>query len=113
MSLSVYEDTVAPWRGEKMQEWKQQFIKGAAKVDFPIHRPYFELSDKERDMLWSGSKHFHGLDEFFRYIESKSYKIQYRVMLSRYRGKTKCHVCKGSRLRKEASYVKINDKAIT
>ncbi len=113
MSLSVYEDAVAPWKGEKMQEWKQQFIKGAAKTDFPIHRPYFELSQEEKDLLWEGSKHFHGLDEFFKYIESKSYKIQYRVMLSRYRGKTRCHVCKGARLRREATYVKVGGKAIT
>ncbi|HBF19712.1 MAG TPA: excinuclease ABC subunit A, partial [Cryomorphaceae bacterium] len=113
MSLSVYEEAIAPWRGEKMQEWKDQFIRGASKANFPIHRPYFELTDKEKDMLWSGSKHFRGLDEFFKYIESKSYKIQYRVMLSRYRGKTRCHVCKGARLRKEATYVKIQGKAIT
>ena len=113
MSLSVYEEAIAPWRGEKMQEWKDQFIRGASKTNFPIHRPYFELTDKEKDMLWSGSKHFRGLDEFFKYIESKSYKIQYRVMLSRYRGKTRCHVCKGARLRKEATYVKIQGKAIT
>lgn len=113
MSLSVYEDAIAPWKGDKMQEWKQQFIKGASEINFPIHRPYFELSEAEKEMLWGGGKNFHGLDEFFKYIESKSYKIQYRVMLSRYRGKTKCHVCKGARLRKEATYVKIGGKAIT
>ena len=112
-SLSIYEDAVAPWRGEKMQEWKNEVINNASKVDFPIHKPYFELSEKQKDILWEGTRHFKGLHEFFKYLESKSYKIQYRVMLSRYRGRTSCQECKGTRLRKEARYVKINGKAIT
>ncbi len=112
-SLSVYEGAIAAWKGEKMQEWKDQFIKGAAQADFPIHKPYFELTNDQKEMLWNGSQHFHGLYDFFKYIESKSYKIQYRVMLSRYRGKTVCPECRGTRLRKEARYVKIGGKAIT
>lgn len=112
-SLSVYQEAIAPWKGEKMKEWKDDFIRGAARVNFPIHKPYFELSDQQKDQLWNGSSHFKGINDFFKYIESKSYKIQYRVMLSRYRGKTKCPVCNGARLRREASYVKVNDKAIT
>jgi len=112
-SLSVYEGAIAAWKGEKMQEWKDQFINGAAKVDFPIHKPYFELSEKQKELLWEGNKHFKGLNDFFKYIESKSYKIQYRVMLSRYRGKTVCPTCKGTRLRTEARYVKIGGKPIT
>lgn len=112
-SLSVYEDAIYPWRGEKMQEWKLQLIQGAEKAGFPIHRPIFELKAEEYDMLWDGSKHFKGLNEFFEYLESKSYKIQFRVMLSRYRGKTRCTSCKGSRLRKEATYVKVGGYALT
>lgn len=112
-SLSVYEDAIYPWRGEKMQEWKMQLIQGAEKSKFPIHRPIFELSAAEYDLLWEGNAHFKGLNEFFQYLESKSYKIQYRVMLSRYRGKTRCTSCKGSRLRKEASYVKIGGYPLT
>lgn len=111
-SLSVYEDAVYPWRGEKMREWKEQLIRGAEQANFPIHRPIFELSPEEYDMLWDGSKHFKGLHQFFTYIESKSYKIQYRVLLSRYRGKTKCTTCKGSRLRKEATYVKVGGQSL-
>lgn len=112
-SLSVYEDAIYPWRGEKMQEWKDQLLRGAEKAGFPIHRPIFELSTKEYDMLWEGTSHFKGLHQFFNYLESKSYKIQFRVMLSRYRGKTRCTSCKGSRLRKEATYVKIDGTPIT
>ncbi len=112
-SLSVYEDAIVPWRGEKMSEWKNQFIAGAEKAKFPIHRPVFELNEEEKAMLWEGSAHFRGLDEFFKYLESKSYKIQFRVMLSRYRGKTRCTSCKGSRLRKEANYVKIGGHSIS
>lgn len=112
-SLSVYEDAIAAWKGEKMQEWKEQLIHGADKSNFPIHRAYFELNKAEKKMLWEGSPHFKGLNEFFKYIESKSYKIQYRVMLSRYRGKTICSECEGARLRKESSYVKINGFSIT
>lgn len=111
-SLSVYEDAIYPWRGEKMQEWKMQLIQGAEKSKFPIHRAIFELSAAEYDLLWEGNAHFKGLNDFFEYLESKSYKIQYRVMLSRYRGKTRCTACKGSRLRKEASYVKVAGHAL-
>ena len=112
-SLSVYEDAIYPWRGEKMQEWKDQLLRGAEKANFPIHRPIFELTSKEYELLWDGCAHFKGLHQFFNYLESKSYKIQFRVMLSRYRGKTRCTTCKGSRLRKEASYVKVDGTAIT
>lgn len=112
-SLSVYENAIFPWRGEKMQEWKDQLLKGAEQANFPIHRPIFELSRKEYEMLWEGSAHFKGLNQFFNYLESKSYKIQFRVMLSRYRGKTRCQTCKGSRLRKEASYVKVGGFPLT
>lgn len=112
-SLSVYQEAVAPWKGEKMREWKDDLVRAAAKVNFPIHKPYFELTEEQKDLLWNGSKSFKGINDFFKYIESKSYKIQYRVMLSRYRGKTRCPECKGARLRKEASFVKVNGKSIT
>ena len=112
-SLSIYQDAVACWRGEKMSEYKNKLVMVAYKFDFPIHRPYFELSEKERKLLWSGNKHFEGLTAFFNYIESQHHKIQYRVMLSRYRGKTLCPDCKGTRLRKDAGYVKIGGKSIS
>lgn len=112
-SLSIFQEAVAPWKGEKMREWKEDFIKGAEKHDFPIHRPYLELNEQQRDLLWNGSGKLKGIYAFFKYIESKSYKIQYRVMLSRYRGKTGCLECKGARLRREASFVKINGKSIS
>jgi excinuclease ABC subunit A len=111
-SLSVFEDAIVPWRGEKLSEWKHQLIYNADKFDFPVHRPFNKLTDKEIELLWTGNKHFGGLNEFFKYLESKSYKIQYRVMLSRYRGKTTCPDCKGSRLRKDATYVKISDLSL-
>ncbi|MCH2236107.1 MAG: excinuclease ABC subunit UvrA, partial [Crocinitomicaceae bacterium] len=104
--LSIYEDAIAPWKGEKMQEWKEQFIYGAQ--DFPIHRPIEELTEKEYEMLWDGTGDARGLHDFFAYLQSKAYKIQYRIMLSRYRGKTLCPDCKGTRLRKETTYVKID-----
>lgn len=112
-SLSVYEDCVVCWRGDKMQEWKSHFIRHAAKLDFPIHTPYCDLTEAQRDVLWHGSGSWEGIDGFFKWIEEQAYKIQYRVMLSRYRGKTVCPDCKGSRLRKDASYVKVCGKAIT
>jgi len=112
-SLSVYEDAVVAWRGEKMSEWKEQLIRGSEKAKFPIHKPIFELTEEQYAMLWDGCAHFRGLHEFFRYLESKTYKIQYRVMLSRYRGKTLCPSCKGLRLRPEAAYVKIGGYSIT
>ncbi|MBP5540323.1 MAG: excinuclease ABC subunit UvrA [Bacteroidales bacterium] len=112
-SLSVYGDAVVCWKGDKMQEWKSHFIRQAAKLDFPIHTPYCDLTDEQRDVLWHGSGTWEGIDGFFKWVESQAYKIQYRVMLSRFRGKTTCPDCKGTRLRKDASYVKIDGKAIT
>lgn len=112
-NLSVYEDAIVCWKGEKMSEWKQVLINNAHKFDFPIHRPYHDLSAKEKKLLWTGNKYFEGLDAFFRFLEEQVYKIQYRVMLSRYRGKTICPECQGSRLRKDAGYVKISGKSIT
>ncbi|MDQ2180430.1 excinuclease ABC subunit UvrA [Marinifilum sp. D714] len=111
-TVSIYDDAVVCWKGEKMQEWKNQLIYAADKFDFPIHRPYFELSEEQKLLLWTGNKHFKGLNAFFKYLESKQYKIQYRVMLSRYRGKTTCPDCRGTRLKKEAGYIKINGKNI-
>ncbi len=112
-SLSVYEGAIACWKGEKMGWWREQLIYNADKFDFPIHRPYYDLSDEQKQVLWTGNKYFKGLDEFFQMLEKENYKIQYRVMLSRYRGKTTCPVCKGTRLKKEASYVKIGKKTIS
>jgi excinuclease ABC subunit A len=112
-SLSVYEDAIVCWKGEKMKEWKDDFIMQSTKFDFPIHKPIYELTPKQYDLLWSGNKHFRGLNEFFKMVEGESYKIQYRVMLSRYRGKTACAECKGTRLRKDANYVKIANHTIT
>lgn len=106
-SLSVYDDCVAPWRGEKLSEWKDDFIRKSDKYEFPIHRPYRDLSDEQRNLLWAGAKGLQGIDAFFKFVEEKSYKIQYRVLGSRFRGKTTCPECNGSRLRKEARYVKI------
>ncbi len=106
-NLSVYEGCVQPWKGETMSEWKDEFLRMAMEYDFPIHRSYYELNDKEKSLLWEGNQKVQGLNAFFTYLESQSYKIQYRVMLSRYRGKTVCPDCKGTRLRKDASYVKL------
>ncbi len=111
-NISVFEDAIACWKGEKMQEWKNKLVMSAHKFDFPIHRPIKELTAKQKRLLWSGNEHFDGLTEFFRYLESEAYKIQYRVLLSRYRGKTECPECHGSRLRKDAAYVKINGKSV-
>jgi excinuclease ABC subunit A len=107
-TLSVYEDAVVCWKGEKMIKWKEKLVFTADKFDFPIHRPYFELTPEEKQVLWNGNRHFKGIHSFFDYLETKKYKIQYRVMLARYRGKTTCPECRGTRLKKEASYVKIN-----
>lgn len=112
-NLSVYEGAIAPWRGEKMNEWEKPLIKNGIKFDFPIHRSYNELSAAEKKLLWTGNKYFEGLDSFFNYLETQTHKIQYRVMLSRYRGRTFCPDCRGSRLRKDASYVKVNGHSIT
>ena len=111
--LSVYENGVVCWRGEKMSKWKDDLINSAHKFDFPIHQPINELSAKNHELLWEGNEHFNGINSFFSYIESKSYKIQYRVMLARYRGKTTCPDCKGTRLRKDAQHVKVGSKSIT
>lgn len=111
-SLSVYQDAVACWKGEKMSEWKDRLLYSAEKFNFPIHKPYYELSEEQKRLLWSGNKHFEGLSDFFKMLEESSYKIQYRVMLSRYRGKTVCPDCRGSRLKKEAGYVKISGTSI-
>ena len=111
-SKSVYDNAIAPWRGEKMREWLNKLIATASKFDFPIHRSYSELTEAQQRVIWTGNKYFEGLDAFFNELETQTYKIQYRVMLSRYRGKTICPDCKGSRLRKDASYVKIGEKSI-
>lgn len=112
-SLSIYDNAVACWRGDKMSAWRDQLIRNARHFDFPIHKPYYELSAEQKELLWKGNRYFGGIDDFFREVEAQSYKIQYRVMLSRYRGKTTCPECNGLRLRKEANYVKINGKSIT
>ncbi len=105
--LSVYEDAIVPWRGEKMQEWKVNFVSLSRKNDFPIHKPYHELNRKQLDFLWQGDSNWNGINGFFKELERNTYKIQYRVMLARYRGKTVCPDCKGTRLRKDSAYVKI------
>jgi excinuclease ABC subunit A len=112
-SLSVYESAIYPWRGESMSWYKDELVKHAYKFDFPIHKPYFELTEDQKDLIWKGNQYFQGLNDFFKELEEKNYKIQNRVMLSRYRGKTKCHACRGKRLREEASYVKINGKTVS
>ncbi|ASU32446.1 excinuclease ABC subunit UvrA [Mucilaginibacter xinganensis] len=112
-SKSIYEGAIAPWRGEKMREWNEKLVKNALKFDFPIHRQYNQLTEPQQRLLWTGNSYFQGLDSFFKEMEEQTYKIQYRVLLSRYRGKTTCPECKGSRLRQDASYVKINGKSIT
>ena len=111
--LSIYENAIAPWRGEKLKKYKNDFIKNSAKFKFPIHKPYFKLEKEQKQILWEGNSYFKGINYFFNKLESKIYKIQNRVMLSRYRGKTKCNVCNGNRLKEEASFVKINNKSIT
>ncbi|WP_103866853.1 excinuclease ABC subunit UvrA [Aquimarina sp. I32.4] len=112
-ALSIYEGAVFPWKGDSMGWYKDQLVNSAYKFDFPIHKPYFELSDEHKELLWAGNEYFEGITSFFEELESKAYKIQNRVMLSRYRGKTKCNTCKGKRLRKEANYVKINEATLT
>lgn len=112
-ALSVYDDCVVCWRGEKLSEWKNQLIRNAKAFDFPIHRPYFQLTEEERSVLWKGNRYFEGIDAFFRMLSENQYKIQNRVMLARYRGKTTCPTCKGSRLKAEASFVKVGGRSIT
>ncbi len=112
-SLSVYEEAIACWKGEKMSEWKDHLVKNAYKFDFPIHKPYYDLTPEHKELLWTGNEFFYGLNDFFKYVEEQTYKIQYRVMLSRYRGKTVCPECNGTRLRKDANYVKIGGKSVS
>lgn len=111
-ALSVYNDAVAPWKGDKMSEWKRQFIHVAAQTGFPIHKPYCELTQSEKDTLWHGTRGFEGIDGFFRMLDQNQHKIQYRVMKARFRGKTVCPACHGSRLRPEAMYVRVGGKTI-
>ena len=112
-ALSIYEEAVFPWRGESMSWYRDQLVNSAYKFDFPIHKPWFELTEEQKQLVWDGNDHFIGIHKFFEQLEEKSYKIQNRVMLSRYRGKTKCTVCGGKRLRKEANYVQIQGKSIS
>ncbi len=112
-ALSVYESAVFPWRGESMSWYRDQLVNAAYKFDFPIHKPWFELSEAQKQSVWDGNGHFTGITKFFQLLEEKSYKIQNRVMLSRYRGKTRCSLCKGNRLRPETSYVKVAGKSIS
>lgn len=112
-ALSIYENAVYAWRGESMSYYRDMLVNSAYLFDFPIHKPYYQLSDVQKEVLWNGNKHFTGLHDFFKELEEKNYKIQNRVMLSRYRGKTKCYACKGKRLRPEASYIKIEEKTIS
>lgn len=111
-SLSVYDDAVMCWRGQVMGEWKRQFIHVASRRGFPIHKPYYQLTQEQKDFLWHGNEEFGGIDAFFEFVQSKSYSIQYRVMLARYRGKTVCPTCHGSRLKPEASYVRVGGLTI-
>ncbi len=112
-TLSVFEGAIAPWRSERMTEWLDPLLKNGIRFDFPIHRAYQDLTIEQQQLLWKGNKYFEGLDAFFADMESQTYKVQYRVLLARYRGKTDCPECRGSRLRMDASYVKINGKSIT
>ena len=112
-SLSVYEGAIAPWRSEAMKKWNEALVNASTKFDFPIHKPVIELSEEQVQLLWSGNEHFDGLDDFFSMIEAKTHKIQYRVLLSRYRGRRVCPDCRGTRIRKDAGYVKIEGKSIT
>ncbi len=111
-NLSVYQEAVACWKGEKMKKWKDRLVYNADKFRFPIHKPFYELTQEQKKVLWSGNKYFRGINAFFKYVESKSYKIQYRVMLARYRGKTVCPECNGTRLKKETEYVRVAGKNI-
>ncbi len=112
-ALSVYENAIYPWRGESMSWYNDQLVNNAYKFDFPIHKPYYQLTDEQKDLVWKGNKYFTGLNDFFKELEEKNYKIQNRVMLSRYRGKTKCTACRGKRLRPEANFVKVGGKTIS
>ena len=111
-SKSIFEGAIMPWKGDSMRKYQDQLINNAYKFDFPIHKPYFELTQEQQDLVWTGNGFFEGLHSFFAFLEKKAYKIQNRVMLSRYRGKTTCTTCKGKRLRVEADYVKIDKTSI-
>ncbi len=111
--LSVYEDAIVCWKGEKMKKWKERLVSRADEFGFPIHTPFYRLTEEQRRLLWTGNRYFKGLNRFFEHLEEKKYKIQYRVMLSRYRGRTVCPECGGSRLRKEAGYVRVGEKTIS
>lgn len=112
-SLSIYNDAIVPWKTDRFAEYKEDLILASANLDIPIHKPYFELSSKQKKLIWAGNNSFKGLNDFFNYVEKKSYKIQFRVMLSRYRGKTTCADCQGNRIRKETDYVKVGNKNIS
>ena len=112
-NLSIFQGAVACWKGEKMKAWLEKLVKGASKFNFPIHKPFYQLTKEQVELLWEGNEYFWGLNEFFKMLEENAYKIQYRVMLARYRGKTVCPECKGSRIRPDADYVKINSKSIS
>ncbi len=112
-ALSVYDGAVVCWRGEKMGEWREMVIRGAEKAGFPIFTPYYELTDEQRRMLWEGTRYFEGINAFFKMLQENQYKIQYRVMLARYRGKTICPACHGTRLKPEANYVRVGGKSIS
>ncbi|UYZ61787.1 excinuclease ABC subunit UvrA [Hymenobacter weizhouensis] len=112
-SLTVYEGAIAPWRTDKQSEWLKPLLKNGIRFDFPIHRPYNELTEAERTLLWKGNKYFEGLDAYFQWVSTQTHKIQYRVLQSRYRGRTTCPDCRGTRLRKDAQYVKIQGQSIT
>jgi excinuclease ABC subunit A len=111
-NLSVYEDAIVCWKGETMKKWKERLIANADQFNFPIHKPIYQLTEEQLALLWKGNKYFYGIDRFFKHLEEKKFKIQYRVILSRYKGKTVCPECKGSRLRKESGYVKVGGKTI-
>lgn len=112
-ALSVYDDAVMCWRGEKMSQWKDEFVQASGKYGFPVHKPYYELNEEQKSLLWHGNSEIYGIDAFFKMVEENLYKVQYRVMLARYRGKTVCPQCKGARLKQEALYVKIGGKNIS
>lgn len=112
-ALSIYENAIYPWRGESMSWYRDQLVNNSHKFNFPIHKPYYNLTDEQKKLIWDGNNYFTGLNFFFKDLEANSYKIQNRVMLSRYRGKTKCNVCNGKRLREEANYVKVGGKTIS
>jgi len=111
-NMSVFDDAIVCWKGETMKKWKERLIANAGQFGFPLHKPYYQLTDEQRELLWKGNRYFYGLNRFFEHLEEKKFKIQYRVLLSRYRGKTTCPECKGSRLKKEAGYVRVAGKNI-